>query len=210
VCRKCERATELAEGKKAKAADWRQKRDAEDLAHAKRLVDIDEKIGSWRSWRSCASAAEERTRAIQPKQKDLDTAKSRTSQAVVTSPISAGVSDAHDPPFPPASLRNSQPALSPQDTTRNPPRSVPTEPEAASQSQKDWERRKKVDGASNDAIDSIMELIGLEEVKEQVLSIYAKIEVTKRQGISLKDERFNIVLLGNPGTGWSYLSSSIA
>lgn len=58
-----------------------------------------------------------------------------------------------------------------------------------------------MEGAHNEAIDAIMEMTGLEAVKEQVLKIKVKIDTTKRQGTSLKDERFNIVLLGNPGTG---------
>jgi hypothetical protein len=65
---------------------------------------------------------------------------------------------------------------------------------------------KDIEGASNDSIDCIMEMIGLEEVKAQVLRIQSKIDVTRRQNASFKDERFNIVLLGNPGTGsmlWS-------
>jgi site-specific recombinase XerC len=68
-------------------------------------------------------------------------------------------------------------------------------------SQQDWQHMKDIEGASNDAIDAIMNMIGLEEVKAQVLRIKSKIDVTKRQNTSLKDERFNIVLLGNPGTG---------
>jgi len=46
-----------------------------------------------------------------------------------------------------------------------------------------------------------MGLVGLEEVKQQVLAINAKVETCKRQGIDLREERFNIVFQGNPGTG---------
>ena len=165
-------------------------------------------VQTWRCHEILPSTCIRCERANYAGGKDLKPSKSCTSQAIATSPIFAGVSGAHSTSSPPASFGNSQPVLSVQDTTRNPPKatrltgSVPTEPEVASPSQQDWERRKKVDGASNDAIDNIMELIGLEQVKEQVLSIYAKMEITKRQGIPL-NERFNIVLLGNPGTGWS-------
>jgi hypothetical protein len=44
-------------------------------------------------------------------------------------------------------------------------------------------------------------LLGLEEVKQQFLSIKAKVDTVVRQNVSLKDERFGAVLLGNPGTG---------
>ncbi|KAF8252466.1 P-loop containing nucleoside triphosphate hydrolase protein [Wilcoxina mikolae CBS 423.85] len=46
-----------------------------------------------------------------------------------------------------------------------------------------------------------MGLVGLEEVKQQVLAIKAKVETCKRQETDLQKERFNIVFQGNPGTG---------
>lgn len=74
-----------------------------------------------------------------------------------------------------------------------------------SEAQSDRQRRKDIDGVDNPHIDAIMEMIGLEPVKQQVLKIMDKVDVTVRQGTSLAKERFNIVLLGNPGTGIVYL-----
>lgn len=74
-----------------------------------------------------------------------------------------------------------------------------------SPSELDWAHQKRVDGAFNKDIDELMEFTGLEDVKNQVLKIKARIDITKRQGISLKGERFNVVMLGNPGTGSSFL-----
>jgi DNA replication protein DnaC len=51
-----------------------------------------------------------------------------------------------------------------------------------------------------------MDMTGLEDVKTQILRIKIKIDTAKRQDAPLKDERFNIVLLGNPGTGKPSLS----
>ena len=65
----------------------------------------------------------------------------------------------------------------------------------------EWERQKRLEGQSNDALDSMMTMIGLEEVKDSLLSIKAKVDTVVRQGASLKDERFGAALLGNPGTG---------
>lgn len=64
-----------------------------------------------------------------------------------------------------------------------------------------WLHQKQVNGESNSAIDGIMELTGLEDVKAQVLSIKASIDLMKRQGVPTNKERLNLVLLGNPGTG---------
>lgn len=46
-----------------------------------------------------------------------------------------------------------------------------------------------------------MGMIGLEDVKSQVLRIKAKVDLSLRQGTDVKGDRFNIALLGNPGTG---------
>lgn len=73
-------------------------------------------------------------------------------------------------------------------------------PTVLSPSEMEWKRQKDT-GEDNDEIDEIMGLTGLEDVKAKVLRIKAKADVSKRQGTSLSGERFNIVLLGNPGTG---------
>ena len=65
----------------------------------------------------------------------------------------------------------------------------------------EWQRQKDINGTVNEAIDAIMDMTGLEEVKDQVLTIKSTIETRKRQGGSFKNERLNVVLLGNPGTG---------
>jgi hypothetical protein len=70
-----------------------------------------------------------------------------------------------------------------------------------SESQLDWHRQKHLHGARNDAIDELMEMIGLETVKSKVLALKDKIDLAMRQGTSLKDERLNVAMLGNPGTG---------
>jgi hypothetical protein len=89
----------------------------------------------------------------------------------------------------------------PVPTASNKPHPHPKSGKKASEAQSDWQRRKDIEGVSNPHIDAIMEMIGLEPVKQQVLKIMDKVDVTVRQGTSLAKERFNIVLLGNPGTG---------
>lgn len=77
------------------------------------------------------------------------------------------------------------------------------QPLPPSPSETEWQRQKDMDGADNASIDAIMAMTGLEDVKAQVLKIKAKIDVSQRQGTSVSDERFNVVLQGNPGTGTS-------
>jgi len=80
-----------------------------------------------------------------------------------------------------------------------PPRPFPPTPPSPSKT--DWERQKQVEGASNPALDAIMDLTGLESVKKQILAFKSKIDTSLRQGTSCSRERFNTVFLGNPGTG---------
>ena len=72
-----------------------------------------------------------------------------------------------------------------------------------SPSEQEWRRLKNVEGMTCSAIDAVMDMTGLEAIKEQVLKVKAKIDTSRRQGASLKNERFNVVFLGNPGTGMS-------
>lgn len=65
----------------------------------------------------------------------------------------------------------------------------------------EWERQKRDEDADNELIDELMELVGLEKVKEQVLAIKDKVEVYEKQGTDIKKERFNVIFQGNPGTG---------
>jgi hypothetical protein len=50
-------------------------------------------------------------------------------------------------------------------------------------------------------MDKLMALVGLEEVKQAFLSLWAKVDVFEKQAIDHNEERYHIVLLGNPGTG---------
>ncbi|CAK9210253.1 unnamed protein product [Sphagnum troendelagicum] len=64
-----------------------------------------------------------------------------------------------------------------------------------------WEYEKNVKMARNETLDTLMKMTGLEAVKEQFLHIYLSVDLAKRQQLSLKDKRMNIVCCGNPGTG---------
>lgn len=74
-------------------------------------------------------------------------------------------------------------------------------PESAARD--DWEYEKAYEGAKDEALDELMGMIGLENVKEAFLEIKSRIDLAVRQNISLKKERFGAALLGNPGTGMS-------
>jgi hypothetical protein len=77
-----------------------------------------------------------------------------------------------------------------------------------SPSKQAWENDKSLNGAANPAIDALMDMIGLEKVKEQVLAIKDVVDTASRQGVALKN-RYNLALLGNPGTGTHWFGCSV-
>ncbi|KAG1804050.1 P-loop containing nucleoside triphosphate hydrolase protein [Suillus subaureus] len=114
------------------------------------------------------------------------------------------------PPSPPPKPQpKTKPSATPTPSNSNqsksqqprPPSTSPMNVTPTSAAHQDWLHQKRVNGEKNSAIDGIMELTGLEDVKAQVLRIKAHIDLMKRQGVPLNKERLNLVLLGNPGTG---------
>ncbi|KAI0067131.1 P-loop containing nucleoside triphosphate hydrolase protein [Artomyces pyxidatus] len=217
TCPKCEKEVKAAEKRQKEAFELQQRRDAEQLEHAKKLAELDEQIEAERQAQKDADLVQERVNALRQKKLDLEAARAQTlrkasappPQAPVPSPSTQAPSPPRHPASPPPatpsgpsvsspSAKVSPPTVAMSGQVDPPALAKPSEP---SPSQSEWQRQKDMEGAQNPHIDSIMEMVGLEQVKAQVLAIKNKIDVTLRQGTSVKDERFNVVLLGNPGTG---------
>ncbi|KAJ6494824.1 P-loop containing nucleoside triphosphate hydrolase protein [Mycena vitilis] len=221
TCDKCDREARLAEEKRKKEFELQQKRDALQAAYAQRLAAIDAEIAAKNLELQDAREAAERSKSVQQKEQDLEDVKARVTrglssgtqprqsntsasldQSVANSPASAGSASRPTPTIP---QTHSPSTTFPDRSAPRPPApnagrsdilKIPVSPAGD-----EWQRQKDFDGADNTAIDAIMEMIGLEEVKSQVLDIKAKIDTAVRQNASLKDERFNTTFLGNPGTG---------
>ncbi|KAF1730682.1 NFX1-type zinc finger-containing protein 1 [Beauveria bassiana] len=65
----------------------------------------------------------------------------------------------------------------------------------------EWECLKRDEFASNDVLDTLMGMIGLESVKMAFLGIKSTVDTAIRQGVPTENERFGCSPLGNPGTG---------
>src|SRR5690606_12548612 len=89
-------------------------------------------------------------------------------------------------------------AMEPQDNSKN-VSITPYQPleEEVSNAKDDWDHQKEFEGAKNEQLDSLMKMIGLEEVKQKFLNIKAKVDTALRQGTDMKNERFGAALLGN-------------
>ena len=90
-------------------------------------------------------------------------------------------------------------AQAPQAATNKPKKKI--DESALKGARKTWELYKKSQGVQNEFLDELMEMIGLEEVKQAFLETKAKVDTKLRQTGDLASERFNCSLLGNPGTG---------
>ncbi|KAK4667573.1 hypothetical protein QC763_311530 [Podospora pseudopauciseta] len=74
--------------------------------------------------------------------------------------------------------------------------------ESTSESKAEWEFLKHSEpGTYSKALDELMAMIGLEDVKQEFLNIKSKVDTALRQDVSLAKERFSCSMLGNPGTG---------
>jgi Cdc6-like AAA superfamily ATPase len=84
-----------------------------------------------------------------------------------------------------------------QGTTKGP---SPSWLDLPSSAKDDW-MSLKAEGAQNASLDKLIQMIGLEEVKQSFLEVKSIVDLAVRQDTSLNSERFSCSLLGNPGTG---------
>lgn len=73
-----------------------------------------------------------------------------------------------------------------------------------SSAKKQWEHFKRLDGADNETLDTLMNMIGLEDVKDKFLSIKLEVDTAVRQELDMSNKRFGCSMLGNPGTGEAF------
>ena len=213
-CGKCDRERELAEKQQREQFALQMKRDAEEQAHARQMADLDAQLAREREQARATREAEERKRALKQKLLDVEAARTQASSTVPQS-LPVPSTPTNPPPTASNSIFRSMSSLLPSwvaaqspstsSTQPNSPGNVPTAPKVMvpkpSAARDEWQYQKNYNGVQSPAIDSIMSMIGLEDVKKQVLSIRNKVDTSIRQGTDLKGERFNVSMLGNPGTG---------
>jgi DNA repair exonuclease SbcCD ATPase subunit len=198
--------------KQQKDFELQKKRDAEQQAHDEKMAKIRENLDDQNQAQKDLQLARDREAALKQQEQDVEYLKERLRQkaeaekkrqnggakgaaeqaAASSSSIAAAVVD---------TVKSAVNTLTGTPPTPSSPENAEENKKKESEAQSDWQRRKDTDGVTNPHIDAIMEMIGLEPVKRQVLRIMDKVDVNVRQDTSLAKERFNVVLLGNPGTG---------
>ncbi|KAK3117363.1 hypothetical protein LTR53_001353 [Teratosphaeriaceae sp. CCFEE 6253] len=110
---------------------------------------------------------------------------------------------------PPSATASDDPASTSINTSHvnsTPPQAAPSTVEdivslLPSKARSDWEFQKQMEGARSESLDALMDMIGLENVKNHFLEIKARVDLAVRQGTDMKKTRFGTAFLGNPGTG---------
>lgn len=207
-CPTCDDEARLEDEKKQRDFELELKRQENQREHAKKVAAVEQQIqGQIQAIKDMAEAKERQNVLVQ-KIQDLKELREKAEltagkidpqgqapQSHPSSPLqSSQIPNSHTgtPPDKKTQVENSIEAKSNGDSQ------IQARESAA---RDEWERQKTVEGQSNKSLDSLMGMIGLEEVKEKFLSIKAKVDTVVRQNTSLKDERLSASLLGNPGTG---------
>ncbi|TGO57492.1 hypothetical protein BOTNAR_0200g00080 [Botryotinia narcissicola] len=219
-CPKCEKEKRDADKQAKKELDEQLRRDEMRQKHQKELEQLQKDFDRVHQEIQDSQLRSEQEAVLAQKRKDLSTIKDRLIQIRSTPVVDKSISTTTSkPPAPtapspvtpggaPASTSGAAPlqphavqTQSPQ-KRKNVPKKLQTRVgQKASASKIEWQRQKDQENALNPAIDKIIEMIGLEDVKSQVLRIKAKVDTSKHQGTDLKKERLGLILLGNPGTG---------
>ena len=208
ACFKCERDRKEAVKRTQRALEEKLKRDEKIQKHLKEVAKVEEELEQIIQSIRDARLDSEQKAILAQKRMDLAAAKERANRA--QDPHQEDPLAIYNDGYP--NPRNLPPKKSSQ-TSPGPVKSTPDEHSKLrehiknavehneSPSKTEWQRQKDQESAQNPVIDKIMEMIGLEDVKAQVLRIKAKVETSIRQGTDLRKERLGLVLLGNPGTG---------
>ena len=237
-CAKCETEKRRKEKEFQKALEMQEKRNRDEQQHSEHMAKLDELLTEERQRLREKQLSRERALAVQQKEKDLADAKAMTvsssDQPSVVNSLNnnARASTPEDlpesgsaqptlwqkfpiqPPIP--ADRVIQAELTPSKKSDKGPSESGNLPAPdwtirhSSKAKEDWEYQKTTGGSHNGDIDLLMDLIGLEEVKLEILKIKAKIEVSIRQNADVSKDRLNVSFLGNPGTGRSSQSSVFA
>ncbi|KAF1835315.1 P-loop containing nucleoside triphosphate hydrolase protein [Decorospora gaudefroyi] len=209
TCRKCEAELQAQERRRQRDHQLDKERQDKQRAYALRLIEIEDEIEHQKRILKDQGDERDRQQAIEQKRQDLSNLRAKANRppqqpAPASSEPSATRSNNTS-----ASKDGSaapKPAQAPTPGTTASPQPTTIENETQpdwdkSDARDDWEWQKEFEGAENEALDSLVSMIGLESVKQQFLAIKAKVDVVVRQNVSLKGERFGAALLGNPGTG---------
>ncbi len=222
-CRACDTEERIEAEKRQRDAQLEAERQAKQQRYADELARVQADIARQRDLARNLTEDAERASVLAQHQRDLaeataavrkmrldkegaatPTPSSSATPAQLSSQRNEGTSVAADQKLPQSTTDDSESAVAPRPNAgaaKQPLNSSSPLATKKSAAELEWEHQKEFENARNSALDELMAMIGLEDVKNQFLAIKAKVDTAVRQNVSMKDERFGAALLGNPGTG---------
>lgn len=185
-CKKCVVEDKETRRRAKRDLEMESKRQERQDTYAKKLEELDDEIDLFRRSMKYETEREDQARSLTQKRAHLQNLKETKARVDAARAIPKNTK-------PPSSSNGGQQGSS---------SGAKGIPEPLLGVKKEWEVMKS-GGDQNEALDKLMDLIGLESVKEEFISVKSSIDLKIRQGVSLSQERLSCSLLGNPGTGTS-------
>jgi hypothetical protein len=198
ICKKCEAELRAQEERQKRDYKLDQERQAKQQAYAAKLAEIEDEISHQKRLIKDQDEEQARQNALAQRKQDLLNLKEKGTgapKAPVEPPSTL------QRPITPQNSEGSRPqATTPSVPAASSDTSDPTSDDGApaqsdaqpdwneSEARDDWLEQKELWGAENEALDSLMSMIGLESVKEQFLAIKDKIDTLVRQDVPLKEK----------------------
>ena len=199
-CPKCEAEVRKLEKQRIRNHNLDVKRQEKEREYTRKLAEIDAEIAHEKRLQREGRDQIDRENTLRQRQEDLKRAREATTRET-TSPSTDSIKVPQQ--------TGSKTTNSTSSKTQNP--SIPANSKSktnesntskmVSKAKDEWEYQKRCEGAADKHLDTLMDMIGLESIKAQILTIKTKIDTCVRQGTNLNEERFGVALLGNPGTG---------
>ena len=187
-CSICNRLAKRLEKQAALDIKAKEDREKAQREHDMKMVELEAKLQYQQEALKDKQAQKDREMEIKRKEKEIEAAKKKIKEAEEAKKAKEAAK----------AIAN---ALSPNPAQGAPSAPPPPRQVFPSPARDKWEDQKRVNGEENEAIDKIMDMTGLEQVKEKILRIKGNLDTMRRQGVAIDKERNNLVLLGNPGTG---------
>ena len=198
-CGKCEAEERKRNARRELDHKLDLQRQENERNYAEKLAELDEQIDFERRSKQEQTNELERERILKQREQDLEKAKKATQDAGSAEATKFTKNSAED--------TTSQRNTAKDESTNQSSRSLDTcqkeedKGSGISKAKQEWEYQKRFEHAKNNHIDALMDMIGLESVKQEFINIKTRVDTCFRQNADISNERFGVTLLGNPGTG---------
>ena len=201
-CRVCADEDERQEKRRVRDEKLDNAREQRQCKHAKKMAEMQDEMDHERRLMRDGNEDVDRVNALRQQEKDLLSVRKQmqTKKMSDARAATALTSTAKRIALSLNSKSIDQPCSAVLDEGSTSPTSDNQQP-IDSPGKKEWDYRKSTQGHECNVLDELMDMIGLEDIKDKFLSIKDNIDTSVRQNVDLGDERFSASLVGNPGTG---------